>query len=56
MSSRKSGWREGASHKTTQSCIQFVDLDINIPDTLTHPKPLGFGSPLLRPPRGMQKA
>ena len=45
-------WREGDSHKQPQSFVKVVDVDANIPDTLTRPGPLPFGSPLLRPPRG----
>lgn len=45
-------WREGDSHKRPQAFVKFVDVDTNIPDTLTRPGPLPFGSPLLRPPRG----
>jgi hypothetical protein len=44
-------WREGDSHKRPQSFVKFVDVDVNIPDTLSRPEPLSFGSPLLRPPR-----
>jgi hypothetical protein len=44
-------WREGDSHKQPQACVRFVDVDVNIPDTLTRPEPLPFGSLLLRPPR-----
>ena len=44
-------WAEGGSHKQTQSHVRFVDVDINLPDTLTRPEPLAFGSPQLRPPR-----
>lgn len=45
------GWREGDSHKQPQTCVRFVDVDVNIPQTLTRPGPLPFGSPQLRPPR-----
>lgn len=45
-------WREGDSHKRPQAFVKFVDVDVNIPETLTRPDPLPFGSPLLRPPRG----
>jgi len=48
-------WLEGASHQQTQSCITFVDVDVNIPETLKRKKPLKFGSPKLRPPRGADK-
>lgn len=44
-------WLEGASHQQVQSCIAAVDVDVNIPETLTHKKPLEFGSQKLRPPR-----
>jgi general stress protein 26 len=44
-------WRGGARHSQAQSCIRFVDVDVNIPNTLTRPRPLPFGSPELRPPR-----
>jgi hypothetical protein len=44
-------WREGDSHKQPQSFVKFVDVDVNIPDTLSRPEPLSFGSPLLRRPR-----
>jgi hypothetical protein len=44
-------WHEGTSHKQTQNCVHSVDVDVNIPDTLTREAPLPFGSPELRPPR-----
>jgi hypothetical protein len=44
-------WREGASHKRPQTCVRFVDVDVNVTDTLTRPEPLPFGSPQLRAPR-----
>ena len=44
-------WLEGDSHKQAQAFVKFVDVDVNILDTLTRPGPLPFGSPLLRPPR-----
>ncbi len=44
-------WAEGSSHTQKQSHIQFVDVDVNIPETLTRSRPLPFGSPELRPPR-----
>jgi len=49
---RDGPWAEGASHTRTQSHIRFVDVDVNIPATLTRPQPLPFGSPELLPPRG----
>jgi general stress protein 26 len=53
---QKGPWAEGNSHTQTQAHIQFVDVDVNIPDTLTRLEPLPFGSPDLRPPRGKQAA
>jgi hypothetical protein len=47
-------WRSGTRHSTPQTCIQYVDVDANIPETLTRAQPLAFGSPELRPPRGSQ--
>jgi arginosuccinate synthase-like protein len=44
-------WAGGERHTQTQSQIRFVDVDVNIPDTLTRPKPLMFGSAGLRAPR-----
>ena len=44
-------WREGHSHKRAQAFVKFVDVDANIPDTLTRTEPLRFGSSLLRAPR-----
>jgi hypothetical protein len=48
---RDGRWHSGTRHSQTQTCIQFVDVDVNVPETLTHPQPLAFGSPKLRPPR-----
>jgi general stress protein 26 len=48
---RNGDWRGGTRHSKAQSCVQFVDVDVNIPETLTRAQPLPFGSPLLRPPR-----
>jgi len=48
---REGSWRGGSRHRQAQTCIQFVDVDVNVPETLTHPQPLAFGSPALRPPR-----
>jgi hypothetical protein len=49
---RDGAWIEGlARHRQPQSHIQFVDVDANIPATLTRPHPLPFGSPQLLPPR-----
>jgi hypothetical protein len=45
-------WIEGLTrHRQPQSHIQFVDVDVNIPTTLTRLEPLPFGSPALQPPR-----
>jgi hypothetical protein len=49
---RDGRWVEGDIHKQTQPHIQFIDVDVNIPETLTRPAPLPFGSPQLQPPRG----
>ena len=38
--------------KQPQACVRFVDVDVNIPETLARSEPLSFGSPDLRPPRG----
>jgi general stress protein 26 len=48
---RESPWRGGSRHRKAQTCIPFVDVDVNVPETLTRPQPLAFGSPGLRPPR-----
>jgi general stress protein 26 len=48
---REGSWRGGAQHRQAQTCIQFVDVDVNVPETLTRPQPLAFGSSALRPPR-----
>ena len=48
---RDGPWRGGTRHSKPQACIHFVDVDVNVPDTLTRPQPLPFGSPALRPPR-----
>jgi hypothetical protein len=45
----------GDSHKQPQACVQFVDVDANIPDTLTREKPLPLGSPKLKPPRNEKR-
>lgn len=51
LATRQGEWREGDSHRQAQSCVRHVDVDANIPDTLTRPQPLRFGAPQLRPPR-----
>jgi len=48
---RAGRWHSGTRHTKTQTCIQFVDVDVNVPDTLKRRQPLAFGSPHLRPPR-----
>jgi hypothetical protein len=48
---REGPWHEGTRHSSTQVCVQFVDVDANVPATLKEPKPLPFGSAKLRPPR-----
>jgi hypothetical protein len=50
---RDGPWVEGTSHKQAQSCVRWVNVDANIPDSLTRPAPLPFGSPALQAPRGM---
>jgi hypothetical protein len=42
---------EGDSHKRPQACVQYTDVDINIPETLKRTTPLPFGSNRLRKPR-----
>src|SRR5439155_26532861 len=49
-------WSEGRTHMQTQPHIQIVDVDVNIPETLTRQQPLPFGSPHLLPPRGRKAA
>lgn len=51
LETRDGEWREGDSHKQPQACVRFVDVDVNIPQTLARSEPLPFGSPDLRPPR-----
>jgi hypothetical protein len=49
---RDGAWIEGLTRRRQpQSHIQFVDVDANIPATLTRAEPLRFGSPALQPPR-----
>jgi hypothetical protein len=54
LETRPAQWREGAGHKQAQTCVQSVDVDVNVPDTLTRPKPLPFGHPDLRRTRGQK--
>jgi hypothetical protein len=51
LRSRSGSWLEGTSHTQAQTCVHFVDVDVNRPDTLTRKRPLAFGSDALRPPR-----
>jgi hypothetical protein len=51
LQARSGDWYEGSSHRQAQSCVQRVDVDANIPDTLTEDEPLSPHSPKLRPPR-----
>ena len=51
LNTATAAWREGDSHRQPQTCVRFVDVDVNIPETLARPEPLPFGSPRLRPPR-----
>jgi hypothetical protein len=52
---RDGDWLEGSSHEQAQSCISFVDVDANIPETLTRKAPLPSGSPKLKPPRNEKR-
>jgi hypothetical protein len=56
LETAQSAWREGDSHRQPQTCVRFVDVDANIPETLTRPEPLPFGSPQLRPPRSARRS
>jgi len=49
--SREGAWHGGTSHTRAQTCVPWVDVDVNIPETLTRDAPLPFGHPLLRRPR-----
>jgi hypothetical protein len=48
---RDGPWLEGTSHKQAQSCVRWVDVDANIPETLMGSASLPFGSSELRAPR-----
>ena len=48
---RSGPWHGETRHSAPQPCIRYVDVDVNIPETLTRERPLAFGSPELRPPR-----
>ena len=49
-------WRESDSHRQPQTCVGFVDVDVNIPESLTRPESLLFGSSELRPPRRTRRS
>ncbi len=51
LQSRTGPWHEGTSHAQSQTCVQWVDVDVNIADTLDRAGPLPASSPLLRRPR-----
>jgi hypothetical protein len=51
LQTRSGRWHEGGSHKQDQTCVQFVDVDVNIATSLTRARPLQFGSKELLPPR-----
>jgi len=54
ISLRSGEWQSGTRHTRPQSCVRYVDVDVNIPETLTRGRPLAFRSPELRPPRRSQ--
>lgn len=51
LQAKSGAWHEGTSHKQAQTCVRFVDVDVNVPDTLNAAEPLPFGSDALRPPQ-----
>jgi hypothetical protein len=51
LRSRAGAWLEGTSHTQAQSCVYFVDVDVNVPESLLRDIPLAFGAKALRPPR-----
>jgi hypothetical protein len=51
LKSRSGAWLEGTSHTQAQTCVHFVDVDVNVPDTLMRDLPLAYGAKALRPPR-----
>ena len=51
LRSRPGAWLEGTSHTQAQNCVHFVDVDVNVPESLTRDPPLAFGAKALRPPR-----
>jgi hypothetical protein len=50
LRSRTGAWLEGTSHTQAQSCVHFVDVDVNVPESLMRDLPLAFGSNHLRSP------
>jgi hypothetical protein len=51
LRSRPGAWLEGTSHTQAQNCVHFVDVDVNVPESLTRDLPLAFGAKALRPSR-----
>src|SRR5215510_7256509 len=51
LRSRQGAWLEGTSHTQAQNCVHFIDVDVNVPESLTRDLPLAFGAKALRPPR-----
>jgi hypothetical protein len=51
LKSRSGAWLEGTSHTQAQTCVHFVDVDVNVPESLTRDLPLAFGAKALRSPR-----
>ena len=51
LRSRPGAWLEGTGHSQTQNCVHFVDVDVNVPESLTRDLPLAFGAKALQPPR-----
>jgi hypothetical protein len=51
LKSRSRAWLEGTSHTQAQTCVHFVDVDVNVPESLTRDLPLAFGAKALRSPR-----
>ena len=43
--------RTNQSHTQAQNCVHFVDVDVNVPESLTQDLPLAFGAKALRAPR-----
>jgi len=51
LRSRPGYWLEGTNHTQAQTCVRFVDVDVNVPDTLGADGPRPFGADAPRPPR-----